>query len=551
MIIALCLIFFVTEGLGLLKFNYFYYQYFLLFFPSLLYLYLIFIKRKKLSIPVFPILFYLLYIAFTLTSSLFFSLDKQVSFEKTLVLIGLLFIFIFFYNFKDLGNKLIKFLPFLGLILSSIYLLLLRFKNLIPVTEKQFVWPIYGGHNHLGDFLGLVIIILFWQLLDKKRISKLLYLILFLLFFCFSFSRSAYIALALTVFLILLTLKKKIFSAKSLFLILLPLILTILITFKFKIKPLTDTQKYFSKNFSLNKELFSGRDEYFRQSWESFKEKPFFGVGPGNFVYASKKYDDKNIFSDSAHNLFLEILVENGIFATLFWLFFTALIIFQAIKHKALAGFLALYLLFNFQMDYTYQIFSFGLLFLITSALALNSVLEIKLPTEIFGISSLLLFLLLVVIITSNFFVEINEPYLALEIYPLNKTALKIAIKEQEEVGVTIYQESYLSQMQKVAPYDAQFVQMASSYYLNENQKEKALSYLIEFYQINKYIDLPWVEQIYDLKKEVISEQAARDFLNQIITNYRKISYSYIFSERFKDLCIKKTGDLCWSVGWY
>ena len=117
------------------------------------------------------------------------------------------------------------------------------------------------------------------------------------------------------------------------------------------------------RNELLNRnDLWKARSEYLNQTMLSILERPLLGVGPGNFVYASKKYTKPTeSWTETAHNIFLEIFVENGIPAGIVFV----LIMFQIFRQseRSLFFYLALSMLINFQFDYTYRIYSFLLLF--------------------------------------------------------------------------------------------------------------------------------------------------------------------------------------------
>jgi len=76
---------------------------------------------------------------------------------------------------------------------------------------------------------------------------------------------------------------------------------------------------------TINKGSTSTRISAFEQGWFAFKENPLYGVGLGNSKnHLSQKNSDKNNVSDyptGLHNLFLEIIVEQGVIGfTLFLL---------------------------------------------------------------------------------------------------------------------------------------------------------------------------------------------------------------------------------------
>ena len=76
------------------------------------------------------------------------------------------------------------------------------------------------------------------------------------------------------------------------------------------------------KKYSLENFLKSGHGMIFVSSFEIFKENPYFGVGTKqfreackNYKYLKEKYNSSNSpCSTHPHNIYLEILSENGIF---------------------------------------------------------------------------------------------------------------------------------------------------------------------------------------------------------------------------------------------
>ena len=144
----------ILEGIGIKVLH----QFFLLYYfavPTFLYFYL-FTKSHPLHLP--PRLTLLSFLFFLLGEvSLFFSYDKQTSFEYFLFTLSLFLIFIFFYNFKKTGEQFVYlFICLLGLFFIGYSL----FPLFPPHLEKQVVLASYASHNHLGDFLGLLLILL-------------------------------------------------------------------------------------------------------------------------------------------------------------------------------------------------------------------------------------------------------------------------------------------------------------------------------------------------------------------------------------------------------
>ena len=116
------------------------------------------------------------------------------------------------------------------------------------------------------------------------------------------------------------------------------------------------------KNDLRHKSLLGGRPQILTQGLSYILERPLLGAGPGNFIYASQKLRNGS-YTETAHNIFVDILVENGIPAGV--VFLLIIIEFFRRSDKKLPFFLALGLLVNFQTDYTYRIYSLFLLFFI------------------------------------------------------------------------------------------------------------------------------------------------------------------------------------------
>ena len=309
------------------------------------------------------------------------------------------------------------------------------FPLLPPHLEKQVVLASYASHNHLGDFLGLFLILL---LSYHKRFFFIAFFSIFW-FFIFSFSRSAYLAFLITAGLFFIQKYKTIrrpyiyVGAVSLgiILIFITLISSQNIT---PTSPLFNPQQYLSKTMTLNpRDFLSGRDIFAKQAIQSIKEHPFFGIGAGNFLKASLKYNVGNNISDSAHNIFLEVATEQGIPAALLLLVIVLLILFSTFNHPPSIFYLLLYLLVNFQTDYTYQIYLFLILATIIAATIYKEEKEIPLPLWLYGGVNVILLGSLVLMITSTLFLKQNDPVSALSWYPLNRQAYIEAIKQNSD----------------------------------------------------------------------------------------------------------------------
>lgn len=329
---------------------------------------------------VFPKKFFFLFSVFFLTSfvSVLFSVNQERSFEYFLLYLSCALIALSVYNHTEECKILLpRFIVVISVVLICIAAVLMCFphifKFLIPMDGYQIVFSRFGSHNHLGDFLVVPLLLSFYTLITTKKIAWGVLIVLLTPFFLFSYSRSAYVSFSIPVFFMLIqfikTKKVHIVSLYSLVVILIiggAFILFFATVQESKYIPvLRDTHTVLSRQFSLKNKYFRARRvEYFDESLYSIGEKPFFGVGPSNFSYASAKYTTiRGQSADSSHNLFLDIFVENGVIAGIIFV----LILFFCIKNakKDIFFLLFLALLINFQSDYTFRIYPMILLFFV------------------------------------------------------------------------------------------------------------------------------------------------------------------------------------------
>ncbi len=560
---------FLIEGLGIgagHKLVFYWY----LIVPSFLAAYSI-LAKKSITFPKRATIFFLSFLLFSLISSLFFSVDKQVSFELTLFYISSFFIFIFFYNHKKEGNKTVFFtLLFGGAIFILISFLLLAAKPfsvpfLFPTSEYQFVYSYFRSHNHLGDFLGLVLIGTTYLLIRKKYKLLLPVLILCFVIFLFSLSRSAYAALFITILVVILPGGAK--DDKKTILRIGLLSATVVIA-SFFVLTLFATQeaqtKFRDDSFFLSiyrrlpkdflyksQQVLSARNEYFSQALQSINKNPLFGIGPGNFGYASSSFMAKaGFWTDTTHNIFVEIAATNGVLALIGFLIFFVLVFISAIRKKSFTGLLLLYILINFQADYTYKIYSFFILFIILAALVYEEQTDWK-GTTAYVTLSFTLWIIFLSILTSNNFIKINKTRLANFFYPLNKQTYETLIKEEQKRGnySTVIQLS--KRYEWISYYNLTTVKALGEIYENYQEKNKALLVYENAYKRNPYMAFPLIKKTYELKKEVKSKKDASQFLQKVVKSYLFLPYqSPAFIKTVVEFCNVTKEKACQEAGW-
>ena len=555
---------------------------------------------KKIIFPLkFSILFFL-FIVFSLLSSIF-SVNLQNSFQDLFLYIALFLIFIFVFNYRELVKSAVLYLIFALSFIFSIFSLFITYfitqNSLfsIPVDLKgqgyQFIYSV-GGHNHLGDFLLLSLtVLLFWLLGRRFKMENLLLLLFFIPYFIFSYSRSAYLDLAATVIFIVYYLWKEngILKKNFIFYVLGFTFTVVLAVFLFAVP--TDTKKtpflnsinsILQEKYDLGgKRFFAYRNYYATEGLFSLANKPLFGVGPGNFEYASQKYLNNPVeFAPTTHNLFFDIFVENGLLAGIFFilLFLQVFhsIIDQLFSHQQLASnskfsaiqqsnnlttifiFIFIVMLFNFQTDYTFLIRSFFLLFFVVAGLIYSEkrIIEIKFLVPVF---SLVLFLIFNLIIFSNLTLSKNNYLLAFYSYPLNKDVYVPLINSQLAIGnrqparnttparnavsTAVWHNvaggsafKYLNYYVSLFKGDPDVLNYAGNVYYGYAGQKEALAFYEKAFSANNFEDPALIKRIYEIKLVLQGQKNAREFADKYFlklsgadknSSYYQIYYGY------------------------
>ncbi len=472
---------------------------------------------KKLIIPKKIFFLFLLFFVF-MFSSFNFSVDQINSYFPFIFYLSSFFIFIFSYNEKRfLESSLKTFLIFSSLIFISISLVV--GKN-PPISSLQFIYPTYSNHNHLGDFLGLAIVYLFIDYLDKKKKIDLFLILFFFAFFLFSWSRTAYLGLFISLFLILIF-KKNSRSriTKSIFALILIFFIISQREF-YQISQLNFLENFLYQNFQFRpRSVFSGRIEYFHQAIQGFLEKPLLGWGPGNFTYLSKKYVSQNLQQvSSSLNIFLTILAEGGVFVFFLFVLLISVIISSYVKnrHKPYDKyfFMFLYLMINFFFDYTYAIKTFFLFWFVVGGLIYQEKQHFK--EVVFQISSIITLVIVILYLTGQIFLFTNYYSRSYLFFPFQQVAY------QKEINQLIFQ-NQLKKSEEIAKkylqlssfYNFETISFFVDYYQKINQEKKALAALRFYLKNNRYPSLDMLKKYYFLQKKLDGKKSAdKEFLS-------------------------------------
>lgn len=341
---------------------------YLLILQAPIFLFLLdFLGKKTIKIPKKFFILQFLFLIFFIIANIFSSNRDGFIYGLGLYT-ALILISIYSYNHKE---ELKSTLKKLIIVLSLVFVVMNFFKpqliKLIPffaLNNSHLISYTSLTHNHLGDFLVLPLAILIIEMLNKVTRAKLLFFVIIFVSYIFSYSRSAYLSLITTLILLIYFIFRK-FSLNKKTVIIVSLLISTLFLFFSPVLTRLSFKERGEKNF------FGYREIYYKKAIEGFIKKPFFGWGAGN--YSNINYVDKQhleVGSAYSHNIFLDMLSENGIFTFVAFLLMIAYGLFYG--EKNLYYYLFIALLINFQTDFTYTIIPFFWLFFINLGLIIK-----------------------------------------------------------------------------------------------------------------------------------------------------------------------------------
>ncbi|MFN4212725.1 MAG: O-antigen ligase family protein [Microgenomates group bacterium] len=496
------------------------------------------IKTNKFSI------FYFLFSIF-LIFSIFFSIDKINSFNSLLIWLTAFFIFLIGANERLLiFGHFKKILIFFSFLFSFLSLLPQKF---FPTTAYQLVYPLYPNHNHLGDFLGLTLIILICDYLKNKKKSDLFLFLFFLPFFLFSYSRSAYVDFFVILLLIFYQ-NKALKIKKIIFLSLLVVILFFIFTQKelYQIKPFNQFLPFINQTLKFQpRGIVSGRIEYFSQGIKGFLEKPFFGWGVGNYHFASKKYVSKNLQQvSSALNLPITILTETGIFGFFFFFLFF-LVIFKNIDKKLTPYiYLFYYLCLNFLTDYTYSIYGMFLFLFLLAGMVIKK--EKKISFNLYPFFSFLVLFLIFLRLTGKILTFSGRPDFGILFYPFDHQTNQYLIKKTVNLGNIALAKKYALDYEKKSFMSFEGLSFLGDFYFNLGEKNYALKLYQRLTDNDRFPSLEVLKKVYWLKKERQGKREADSYFGQFFENFKT---TFWLNPQFEDdvyqFCFQENIPLC------
>ncbi len=254
------------------------------------------------------------------------------AFSIPLALSGMIFYFFSFIWFlffllikRDFLPRflIIQIVMLIGLVFCGLTLTFFLFPSLTTHLPGMNLFHARYGHNHFAAYLLLLIPLTWWIAIQYQKWFQYAEFIIIIPIFltcvlCITFGRTAIIIGIFQLFTILFLFKKHIPYVKIIFIFSLFASLVIMSSIAFfALHPkLKNTCPFPQFEKQLCKPLESeNRPLYFQQALHILKKHPLTGIGIGNYSIGSQMfYQTPHVFTRYAHNAFLHIFAEIGIF---------------------------------------------------------------------------------------------------------------------------------------------------------------------------------------------------------------------------------------------
>lgn len=303
----------------------------------------------KFGSEVIPILFFILFFLI----SFVFSQTKNVGLLEVILFVSVIFVYLFFSSQKW---DLLKFEKFLyGILIIGVIATIYGYFHYILDPFNRFdttfgisIYKFVGYPNAYANFLLLILPIPFYFLHKKAHLLNKVLLFssitLMLTAFFLTYSRGALIVLSVIGFLCLLGV---LIHSKSKFrqtvekISLIAVIVAVSALLTIPVNYLRQMNQPDVNSFAEKITLVSGekdtstsdRFDFWEASLKLFIDNPVLGTGPGSFQYVFPVYQKSLLGnSNSPHNLFLKLLVENGLFTMISFILFLLILFVRTIQ---------------------------------------------------------------------------------------------------------------------------------------------------------------------------------------------------------------------------
>ncbi|NCS86569.1 MAG: hypothetical protein COZ34_00500 [Candidatus Pacebacteria bacterium CG_4_10_14_3_um_filter_34_15] len=374
---------------------------------------------------------FLLFISSFSTHSIPLSLDSLIFHISSFC------IFVFFnsLNSRKIFSKseLVFSFILIGLALSAFFIAFFSFPDLSTFLLPVNLFTSSFGHTHFAALLLLLIPLAWWFVFSQKFPSfhnRHFILVLLYVLLIFTFGRFAVVLCLVQLPFLYKFAYKAQFSKIFIVIISLVLLLFLATIAFFSLNSIENCQMNEFRSKVCKPLSGDSRKEYFAYALRGFKSNILFGYGPGTFSLIDKKYNPNLQYSSIyAHNVFIQMFVESGIFTGSVYLLLIAYLFKKmfAVNKKAENKYIfigLISLLANAFIDYDWNTVSIYQMTMIFSAIVLwdypksDKNINTIFLRSIWIILTFGLIILGIINVTTKILISVHEDNIAFKIFP-------------------------------------------------------------------------------------------------------------------------------------
>lgn len=491
------------------------------------------VSRRKIILPPLLTIFFLFYILFVFIGTLF-SANIQWAFEHRLLYTSFFLIIIFIYNYQKELTRWFPIFLFVASINTILYAVFVRYiapnklyflKAYLPY---QFVNPLKDiGHDPMGVFILLPLSFLAAAVFYKPTKIKLVATLILLCGLIISLLRAGYISL-LVVLLLFIHHKRSILKRSRIYLgIFLITISLILTTSSARFIPgIASFQDIVFEKLDLTykKSSLDTRFELLVQAGKSIATHPFTGIGSFSFYYASLQYSKHlSTILGSSHNIFVDVAVENGIPAIIFFVAILLLLLLNSkqilksgsITQKSiLAVFIALFVLFQF--SHYHKMYWLLTVFFVTGALVYREKRNVTIQSRWIFIVALAIALANSYIIVAKFTLYRGYADRAVSIYPIFAAGYQHAAGNAYSLHDFNKSSKYLERYAFFYPHNPIALEYIGDMYKYIENDQKALEYYQKALHYSP-LDFTYLKNLTEMTEKIKGRAAADEFIQKYL----------------------------------
>lgn len=317
-------------------------------FLFIVYILDIIINNKKINY-VDIIIYFLIILSIVST---IFAVNRNISiygeYKRNEGLLSIISYYLIFLNLKNINNKkyvniIIKTIVTVGIV-QVIYAILqvyTQFNFIKHYSRPYMASSLSGNPNFFGGYMVMHTLIMFVLYIFKEKKIYLYLSVLFFIGLCLASSTGPFLGLIITIIFFTIFYRKKIDFKKLFKILFIYLITFIVIDLSVKFVQENIFKNSIEDNYNITRELKkkggtngfgNGRLELWKNSLPLINKYWLTGAGLDNF---GKIYGVRNgLYFDKAHNVYLQMIITNGLFALILYLVLCLICCLKNLKLK-------------------------------------------------------------------------------------------------------------------------------------------------------------------------------------------------------------------------